>query len=150
MKSFSRIQIHFLDYLDGCLPARTAAQVRHRLRVSAADRDEMFAWQTLDGLSRDAITFRGEAYTFDALRARMAQMTPMEEVRLFLPRLRVAKGVPRYAVAAVMLLLFTAIWLYARPLRDAAESGNEMLLASQDRLEAAYAEYIDGDGGKVG
>jgi len=89
------------------------------------------------------MAFPGEAYAFEALRPRMATITPMEEVRLFLPRLRVTPGLPRYAVAAVLILFFTVTWMWSRPARAGLEHSANAMLGSLDRIEAAYALYFD-------
>ncbi len=99
------VRIKLPGYLDGDLLPSERRPLEDHLAECPECRAE---WEELRGFTstlQEFVVCPGPAYSFEALRRRLATIEPLEEVVAFLPRLRVNGLIPRFAVATLLLLL---------------------------------------------
>ena len=102
------VRTRLADLIDGhARPAERRALEAH-LGQCPDCREEWSAMRAFLADCDECIVCPGPAYSFDALRVRMATVQPLEEIVAFFPKLRINHAIPRYAVAAVMLVLVCA------------------------------------------
>ena len=88
----------------------------------------------------------GAGYSFEALRVRMADITPLAEIVAFLPKLKIEGTVPRLAVTALMILLVGLPALSARTARppedmvDFKQYRDDVELACEGRFDELWQE----------
>lgn len=144
------MQRKFVAYLDGDLSpaARTDAE-RHLLSCLEC-REALESLRAFDTTCREALAFPDTPYSFTALRARTAEITPLDEVTAFLPHLKVQGAIPRFAAALVLLMLSSgasgalrhcqAAYMVARqPFESRIEQVDDTY---QDRLDAEYRDTM--------
>lgn len=138
-----RLDAQIIALLDGDLMPGARERLHAELAADPAKAKAAAAWRALSDEWRGALAHPGAAYTFDALRARMRDLTPVEEVRLFLPRVRLDSPVPRLAVAAMFAAALGASWMTGKLSRAAGAGGVEQLHARSDHLDAALDAAAD-------
>ena len=95
---------------DGDLRPAVESEVRGHLKCCPECAAEWELTRELLALGSEALTYEGAPLVFDALRARMATIEPLEEVlRYQLPKLRIPGAVPRFATAMVLLALLAGV-----------------------------------------
>ena len=99
------IQGRVLDLADGHLTPGNRLWVEEHLRECPACREKRADLEGFLEECREALACPGPRYSFAALKARMDAIQPLDEVVLFLPRLRTENRFARYAVAMVMAIM---------------------------------------------
>ncbi len=138
-----RLDAQIIALLDGDLMPGARERLRAELDADPAKAEAAAEWRALSDEWRGALAHPGAAYTFDVLRARLRDLTPVEEVRLFLPRVRLDSPVPRLAVAAMFAAAVGASWMTGKLSRTAGAGGVEQLHARSEHLDAALDAAAD-------
>lgn len=113
------------DHLEVC-PDCIAAYAELREFLSASDR---------------ALTYGGAPLRFEALRARMATIEPLDQViRYQLPKLKIPGAVPRFAVAMVLLVVMAGFPYAFRNSRKVYASVRTPFVQQEATLLAALEE----------
>jgi anti-sigma factor RsiW len=95
---------------DGDLRPVAEAEARCHLEICPECAAEWEALREFLLTGDEALAYTGPALSFDALRARMATIEPLEEVlRYQLPKLHIPGAVPRFATAMVLLALLAGV-----------------------------------------
>jgi len=96
--------------LDGDLRPEPARAVRLHLDACPGCAAELLDLQEFLRTSDEALVYQGAPLRFDALRARMAAIEPIDQVvRYQLPKLRIPGAVPRFAVAMLLLAVLAGV-----------------------------------------
>lgn len=117
-----RLDARALAWLDGELTPEAEAEL---LAQALADPDtavRLESWREDLAQWDAALTPPVQPYAFGTLRARLVEISPLDEVRLFLPRLRLDSPVPRFAVAAMFAAALGASWMLGRFSRGPADA----------------------------
>jgi len=138
-----RFDAQIIALLDGDLMPGARDRLQAELAADPAKAEAAAAWRALSAEWRSALAHPGGAYTFDTLRARLRDLTPVEEVRLFLPRVRLDSPVPRLAVAAMFAAALGASWMTGKLSRTAGGDGVGQLHARSEHLDAAIDATVD-------
>ncbi|MBI1320595.1 MAG: hypothetical protein GC168_16855 [Candidatus Hydrogenedens sp.] len=122
----SRLDAHILAWLDGELDPNAQRDLLEEAFNDPETEARLHAWRE-DLAAFDAALAPPEArYTFATLRARLETITPLDEIRLFLPRLRLDSPVPRFAVAAMLAAALGSSWLLGRFQRAQADAADRL------------------------
>jgi anti-sigma factor RsiW len=135
-------ELQRMAYLDGDLPRPLRAQVEGHLRHCASCRAAYDDTAQFDRLLRAALACPATPYRFAVLQARLWEVSPLDEVRAFLPSLRAPGRAPRWAFAAIMLLLGLLAQGPAGAMRLAAR-GDEAMMQYRGRLDSALRATTD-------
>jgi anti-sigma factor RsiW len=113
-----QMESRIIAYIDGDLmPAE-----RQRVADAVAGQHELAEaaqeWQERTAEWRDALAFPDAPYTFATLRARLAHVRPIDEIRLFLPRVRLDSPLPRLVVASLFLAALGVSWMAGKLARS--------------------------------
>ncbi len=146
-----QIQSRFTGYVDGDLRPAERRSIERHVAACAACREELAALRCFLSDCHEFIVHPGAAYSFEALRARMAAVEPLDEVIAFLPKLKIGGFVPRLAVATAMMLLVSGM---PQTLRNSRQVYNAVRLSFaaqttqwedkyQDQLDLQYRERIE-------
>ena len=95
---------------DGDLRPAVESEVRGHLACCPECAAEWESTREFLALGGEALAYEGAPLSFDALRARMAAIEPLEEVlRYQLPKLQIPGAVPRFATAMVLLAILAGV-----------------------------------------
>jgi predicted anti-sigma-YlaC factor YlaD len=136
-----RVQSRLIDWIDGDLAPVLAEDMRDHLNQCPECRREADALADFLQNTREFLACPGSVYSFRHLRARMAEIEPLEEIAAFLPRLRVNGLIPRLAVSAVLMAL---LGMMPASIRESRASYSAMKTPFNDRadtIDAACGEF---------
>jgi anti-sigma factor RsiW len=139
------IRTRFIDCTDGdLLPTQRKAMDKHIAQCPAcaeyrSDLESFLA--TAD----EHCVMPGPAYDFDQLRDRLHETDAIQEIVRFAPRMRVARGFPRLAMAALILIMTGAATLAQRGGRALTTTAKRPFTEHRTRLAQAYTDYIDNE-----
>lgn len=102
----------------------------------------------MEAMLQPALRFPGQPYAYARLAARLPDITPLDEVAAFLPRLRVSGRSPRLAMAVVMILLVAVGQVSLRQGRNTLTNMKDVATGHDQRIKTAFMEYLDTDLGK--
>lgn len=136
------IQSRLASHVDGDLSPGGRREVERHVAVCAECREELVALQRFTDDCREFLVFPGPAYSFDALRARMKAIEPLEEIAAFLPRLRVMGTVPRFAVTLLLMILIGGTPFTIRNTRMLYVAMKTPFTRHMDKIDEAYREYL--------
>ncbi len=144
------IRSQMVAYLDGDLYAPQRREVEQHVAGCAECAGELADLCDFSGLMGEFLVCSGPAYSFEALRARMADIEPLEELAAFLPKLRINGAIPRFAVSALMMLLLVSANLASlmprhvyHNMRDPfAEREAQVTDDYLDEMDAAYRDSM--------
>ncbi len=140
-----RMQRKFVAYLDGDLSpgARTAAE--QHLASCLECREALESLRAFDAECRDALAYPETPYPFAALRARMAEIVPLDEVRAFLPHLKVQGAIPRFAVALMLMMITGGAAGAVRYCHAAYTVARQPFVSRTEQVEDDYQERLDAE-----
>lgn len=96
--------------LDGDLRPDPAREVQQHVDACDACARELESLQAFLAETGRAMAYRGAPLEFEALRARMAAVDPLDElVRFKLPNLRVPGAAPRFVTAMILLAIMAGV-----------------------------------------
>lgn len=144
------IRSKFTGYVDGDLYPAERRMVDSHVAECSACRAELAETRHFLRMCHEFLVCPAPAYSFEALRQRMAAIEPLQEVVAFLPKLRINAAIPRFAVAMLLMLIvggapFTlrnTRHLYSMMRSPFAERVDQVDDAYQDRLDEQYREEI--------
>ena len=99
-----QIQSKFAGYVDGDLHAVERQLIQEHIGRCTECEAAFDEFRLFLGEIEEFLVHPGPAYSFEALCVRMAQIEPLEEIVAFLPKLKVQRAVPRFAVAMLVLV----------------------------------------------
>ena len=136
------IQSRIADLADGHLSPGNRRWVEDHLQACPACREEQVDVEAFLAECREALAYSGPTYSFAALKARMDAIQPLEEVMLFVPKLRTQNGFARFAVAMVMAVMILGAPTALRHLW-AIHGALRMPAHDFDRVARTYEAYVD-------
>ena len=146
MKNCRLIQSKFAGYVDGDLRPEERRLVQEHVGSCAECEGAFEELRSFLGEVEEFLVHPGAAYSFETLRVRMAQIEPLEEIVAFLPKLKVQRTIPRFAVAMMMLVLVGGGGPFS--LRNTKELYTAMkspFKVQKAALEETYREYLGED-----
>jgi hypothetical protein len=117
-----RLDARALAWLDGELTPEAEAELLAQALADPDTAEQLDAWREDLAQWDTALTPPVQPYAFATLRARLVEISPLDEVRLFLPRLRLDSPVPRFAVAAMFAAALGTSWMLGRFARGPADA----------------------------
>jgi len=138
-----RLDTRIIALLDGeALPAErdALAQLMQNDPECAAAHAE---WHALTQEWRAALNFPERPYSFAVLKARLREVSALEEVRLFLPRVRLDSPLPRMVLAMLFLAALGVSWVAGWMARSQGVDVAERLRDRRDRVDEVIAMTAD-------
>lgn len=130
-------------YLDGDLPPGARMEAERHLASCDECREALESLRDFDAACREALAFPGAPYAFSALRKRMAEIVPLDEVTAFLPHLKIQGAIPRFAVAVLMLMLTGGASGALRHCHVVYTAARQPFLTLAEQCEDSYQDHLD-------
>lgn len=140
-----RVQGRLADYADGHLYPEQRAAVEAHLGRCLDCRESLAETRAFLAGCREALACPTPAYSFAALRARMAQVRPLDEVIRFVPKLRTGSSLGRVAVAMVLAVLILGAPAALRHARAVFTAAKHPVTDYRARIAQTYDSYLDDD-----
>jgi len=154
------IRSKFTAHVDGDLSPGEARVVAQHVARCPQCASELAEVRRFLELCHEFVVCPAPAYSFEALRRRMALVEPLEEIVAFLPKLRINATIPRFAVAMLMMFIVGGTPFTLRNTRNAylamrtpfAQRLDQVDDKYQDQLDAQYRQQVLGgrDSGGAG
>lgn len=92
-----------LAWLHDELPLHQRAEIAEHIAACAVCAERAASLQEILDAGQTALKYEGPCYSYHQLQTRMHQVTAMEEVYAWVPKLRVIHPVPRFALAMFLM-----------------------------------------------
>lgn len=145
MHDCRHIRSKFTAYLDGDLQNAERETVDAHLRDCVDCQAEFAAFREFLLDCDEFLAAPEPSYTFDGLRARMADIEPLAEVIDFAPKMHVHGAVPRFALSVVLMFLIGGLPGALRHSREVVHQLRSPLVDYQARLDRRIEESLDKD-----
>lgn len=137
------VQSRFTGYTDGDLrPAERRCLEQHMSECPAC-REELAELRRFVSDCHEFLVHPGPAYSFEAIRARMAAIEPLQEIVAFLPRLRVNGLIPRLAVAMLVVLFVSGTPFSLRNTRQVYTAVKLSFASHAEQWDEKYQQQMD-------
>lgn len=130
-----RMSTQLIRYLDGELSPVEREKLDQMLAENPELQARLDSLRDSDRAWRESLAYPGKKYSFATLRARLTQVRPLDEIRLFLPRVRMESPAPRIAMAAVFFMAMGASWVTGKLSRPQENDLADRLADRNARLD---------------
>jgi anti-sigma factor RsiW len=137
------IRMSMPAFLDGDLAPAKRCVVEEHLAECPACATEL---EALNALFEDACVYLEcpePVPAFAVIRQQLDRVEPIDEVMAFLPRLKIRRAVPRFVVAALLLLFAGGGQYLVRGTWQMISQGRTSVAAHRVDLDARLAEALD-------
>lgn len=143
MDDCRHIRSKFTACLDGDLRNAEREAVDAHLRDCADCQADFAAFREFLLNCDEFLAAPQPTYTFDTLRARMADIEPLAEIVDFVPKMHVRGVIPRFALSVVLMFLIGGLPGALRHSREVVHQLRSPLVDYQARLDRRIEESLD-------
>lgn len=145
MDDCRHIRSRFTAYLDGDLRNAERETVDVHLRDCADCQADFAAFREFLLNCDEFLAAPPPTYTFDSLRARMADIEPLAEIIDFVPKMHIHGAVPRFALSVMLMVLVGGLPGALRHSREVAQQLRSPIIDHEARLLQRIEETLDRD-----
>lgn len=132
-----------VDYIDDALYPGERSDIEVHLCGCETCREMYREMKSFSDTCAEFVVYPDKPYSFNALRARMATIRPLDEIVLFLPKMR-SHGLTARLATALLLLLFVALLpSTVRASRDTVTAARRPFTEERDKWEPEYQDELD-------
>ena len=132
-----------IGFIDGDLHPADRNEVEMHLRYCDACHEEYLALKEFTALTTEAVAYPDTAYPYEALRPRMAVITPLDEVMAFFPKLRSRSLIGRMATAFLFLIFALLLPWPVREAKETFDSARRVMNEEIAKWEDEYQHQLD-------